>query len=90
MINALNDKERLSAAVVFIFATQLYVYDHCTAIWKVLTQQTRRITTSAATMKNQSGSTGYYPGRLGKPKTLIRTYETAPANRRMPSRSDYE
>lgn len=82
--NALNDKELPVYGDGLYIRDWLYVYDHCTAIWKVLTQA------EPGTIYNVGGNNektnlevvGIILERLGKPKTLIRHVKDRPGHDR--------
>jgi len=82
--NALNDKELPVYGDGLYIRDWLYVYDHCTAIWKVLTQA------EPGTIYNVGGNNektnlevvGIILERLGKPRTLIRHVKDRPGHDR--------
>jgi dTDP-glucose 4,6-dehydratase len=82
--NALNDKELPVYGDGLYVRDWLYVYDHCTAIWKVLTEA------KPGTVYNIGGNNekanlevvGLILERLGKPKTLIRHVKDRPGHDR--------
>lgn len=82
--NALNDKELPMYGDGLYIRDWLYVYDHCTAIWKVLTQA------EPGTIYNVGGNNektnlevvGIILERLGKPRTLIRHVKDRPGHDR--------
>ncbi|HML75336.1 MAG TPA: dTDP-glucose 4,6-dehydratase [Anaerohalosphaeraceae bacterium] len=82
--NALNDKELPVYGDGLYIRDWLYVYDHCTAIWKVLTQA------EPGTIYNVGGNNektnlevvGIILERLGKPETLIRHVKDRPGHDR--------
>ena len=82
--NALHDKELPVYGDGLYIRDWLYVYDHCTAIWKVLTAA------APGTVYNIGGNNektnlavlGLILERLGKPKTLIRHVKDRPGHDR--------
>ena len=82
--NALNDKELPVYGDGLYIRDWLYVYDHCTAIWKVLTEA------APGTIYNIGGNNekanlevvGLILKRLGKPETLIRHVKDRPGHDR--------
>jgi dTDP-glucose 4,6-dehydratase len=82
--NALNDKELPVYGDGLYVRDWLYVYDHCTAIWKVLTEA------KPGTVYNIGGNNekanlevvGLILERLGKPQTLIRHVKDRPGHDR--------
>ena len=82
--NALNDKELPVYGDGLYIRDWLYVYDHCTAIWKVLTEA------KPGTVYNIGGNNektnlevvGLILKRLGKPETLIRHVKDRPGHDR--------
>lgn len=82
--NALNDKELPVYGDGLYVRDWLYVYDHCTAIWKVLTQA------KPGEIYNVGGNNekpnlevvGIILERLGKPKSLIRHVKDRPGHDR--------
>jgi dTDP-glucose 4,6-dehydratase len=82
--NALNDKELPVYGDGLYVRDWLYVYDHCTAIWKVLTQA------KPGDIYNVGGNNektnlevlDIILGRLNKPKTLIRYVKDRPGHDR--------
>jgi dTDP-glucose 4,6-dehydratase len=67
--NALNDKELPVYGDGLYVRDWLYVYDHCTAIWKVLTEAELEVI-------------GTVLGRLDKPESLIRYVKDRPGHDR--------
>jgi dTDP-glucose 4,6-dehydratase len=82
--NALNDKELPVYGDGLYVRDWLYVYDHCTAIWKVLTEA------KPGEIYNIGGNNekpnlevvGIILDRLGKPKSLIRHVKDRPGHDR--------
>jgi len=82
--NALNDKELPVYGDGLYVRDWLYVYDHCTAIWKVLTQA------KSGTIYNVGGNNekanlevvGLILERLGKPESLITHVKDRPGHDR--------
>lgn len=82
--NALNDKELPVYGDGLYVRDWLYVYDHCTAVWKVLTAA------QPGTVYNIGGNNektnlevvGLILERLGKPDTLIRHVKDRPGHDR--------
>jgi dTDP-glucose 4,6-dehydratase len=82
--NALNDKPLPVYGDGLYVRDWLYVYDHCTAIWKALTQA------AAGTVYNIGGNNektnlevvGLILERLGKPKSLITHVKDRPGHDR--------
>jgi dTDP-glucose 4,6-dehydratase len=82
--NALNDKELPVYGDGLYIRDWLYVYDHCTAVWKVLTEA------QPGTVYNIGGNNektnmevvGLILRRLGKPETLIRHVKDRPGHDR--------
>jgi dTDP-glucose 4,6-dehydratase len=82
--NALNDKDLPMYGDGLYIRDWLYVYDHCTAIWKVLTQA------QPGTVYNIGGNNektnlevvGIILQRLGKPQSLIRYVKDRPGHDR--------
>ena len=82
--NALNDRELPVYGDGLYVRDWLYVYDHCTAIWKVLTQA------EAGTIYNIGGNNEktnlevvrLILGRLGKPESLISYVKDRPGHDR--------
>ena len=82
--NALNDKALPMYGDGLYVRDWLYVYDHCTAIWKVLTQA------EAGTIYNIGGNNEktnlevvrLILGRLGKPESLISYVKDRPGHDR--------
>lgn len=82
--NALNEKELPVYGDGLYIRDWLYVYDHCTAIWKVLTEA------APGTIYNIGGNNekanlevvGLILKRLGKPETLIRHVKDRPGHDR--------
>ena len=82
--NALNDKELPVYGDGLYVRDWLYVYDHCTAIWKVLAEA------APGTVYNIGGNNekanlevvGLILERLGKPQTLIRHVKDRPGHDR--------
>jgi dTDP-glucose 4,6-dehydratase len=82
--NALNDKELPVYGDGLYVRDWLYVYDHCTAIWKVLTQaQPGEIyNVGGNNEKTNLEVLDIILGRLNKPKTLIRYVKDRPGHDR--------
>ena len=82
--NALNDKELPIYGDGLYVRDWLYVYDHCTAIWKVLTQapagQTYNI--GGCNEKTNLEVVNLILERLGKPKSLIKHVADRPGHDR--------
>ncbi len=82
--NALSDKDLPMYGDGLYVRDWLYVYDHCTAIWKVLTQA------QPGTIYNVGGNNektnlevvGIILERLGKPKSLIKYVKDRPGHDR--------
>jgi dTDP-glucose 4,6-dehydratase len=82
--NALNDKELPVYGDGLYVRDWLYVYDHCTAVWKVLTEA------QPGTIYNVGGNNektnlevvGLILRRLGKPDSLIRHVKDRPGHDR--------
>jgi dTDP-glucose 4,6-dehydratase len=82
--NALNDKELPVYGDGLYIRDWLYVYDHCTAVWKVLTEA------QPGTVYNIGGNNektnmevvGLILRRLGKPDSLIRHVKDRPGHDR--------
>jgi len=82
--NALNDKELPVYGDGLYVRDWLYVYDHCTAVWKVLTEA------QPGTVYNIGGNNektnlevvGLILERLGKPASLIRHVKDRPGHDR--------
>jgi dTDP-glucose 4,6-dehydratase len=82
--NALNDKELPVYGDGLYVRDWLYVYDHCTAIWKVLTEA------DPGTIYNIGGNNektnlevvGLILERLGKPESLITHVKDRPGHDR--------
>ena len=82
--NALHDKELPVYGDGLYVRDWLYVYDHCTAIWKILTEA------KPGTVYNIGGNNekanlevvGLILERLGKPQTLIRHVKDRPGHDR--------
>ncbi len=82
--NALNDKELPVYGDGLYIRDWLYVYDHCTAVWKVLTEG------KPNTVYNIGGNNektnlevvGLILKRLGKPQSLIRHVKDRPGHDR--------
>jgi dTDP-glucose 4,6-dehydratase len=82
--NALNDKDLPMYGDGLYVRDWLYVYDHCTAIWKVLMQA------QPGTIYNVGGNNektnlevvGIILQRLGKPQSLIRYVKDRPGHDR--------
>ncbi len=82
--NALNDKDLPMYGDGLYIRDWLYVYDHCTAIWKVLTQA------QPGTVYNVGGNNektnlevvGIILQRLGKPASLIKYVKDRPGHDR--------
>jgi dTDP-glucose 4,6-dehydratase len=82
--NALNDKELPVYGDGLYVRDWLYVYDHCTAVWKVLTEA------QPQTIYNVGGNNektnlevvGLILQRLGKPDSLIRHVKDRPGHDR--------
>jgi dTDP-glucose 4,6-dehydratase len=82
--NALNDKELPVYGDGLYIRDWLYVYDHCTAVWKVLTEA------QPGTVYNIGGNNektnmevvGVILRRLGKPDSLIRHVKDRPGHDR--------
>ncbi len=82
--NALNDKELPVYGDGLYIRDWLYVYDHCTAVWKVLTEaQTGQIyNIGGNNEKTNLEVVSIILERLGKPKTLIRHVKDRPGHDR--------
>jgi dTDP-glucose 4,6-dehydratase len=82
--NALNDKPLPVYGDGLHIRDWLYVYDHCTAVWKVLTeappQQTYNI--GGCNEKTNLKLVGLILERLGKPKSLIKHVKDRPGHDR--------
>jgi len=82
--NALNDKDLPIYGDGLYVRDWLYVYDHCTAIWKVLTeappQETYNI--GGCNEKTNLELVGLILERLGKPKSLIKHVKDRPGHDR--------
>ena len=82
--NALKDKELPVYGDGLYVRDWLYVYDHCMAIWKVLTEappnQTYNI--GGCNEKTNLEVIGLILGRLGKPKSLIKHVKDRPGHDR--------
>ena len=82
--NALNDKELPVYGDGLYVRDWLYVYDHCTAVWKVLTeaQPGKLYNIGGYNEKTNLQVVGIILERLGKPKTLIRYVKDRPGHDR--------
>ena len=82
--NALNDKELPVYGDGLNVRDWLYVYDHCTAIWKVLTQaQPGEIyNIGGCNEKTNLEVVGLILNQLNKPKSLIRYVKDRPGHDR--------
>jgi dTDP-glucose 4,6-dehydratase len=82
--NALNDKELPVYGDGLYIRDWLYVYDHCTAIWKVLTEAEpgRLYNIGGHNEKTNLDVVGIILERLGKPKSLIRYVKDRPGHDR--------
>ena len=82
--NALNDKELPVYGDGLNVRDWLYVYDHCTAIWKVLTQaQPGEIyNIGGCNEKTNLEVVGLILNKLNKPKSLIRYVKDRPGHDR--------
>ncbi|MHC4148808.1 MAG: dTDP-glucose 4,6-dehydratase, partial [Planctomycetota bacterium] len=82
--NALNDKELPVYGDGLYVRDWLYVYDHCSAVWKVLTEappgQTYNI--GGCNEKTNLEVIGLILERLGKPKSLIKHVADRPGHDR--------
>jgi len=82
--NALNDKELPVYGDGMQVRDWLYVYDHCTAVWKVLTeaQPGETYNIGGCNEKTNIEVVGLILNRLGKSKTLIRHVTDRPGHDR--------
>ena len=82
--NALNDKELPVYGDGLYIRDWLYVYDHCTAVWKVLTeaQPGQIYNIGGNNEKTNLEVVSIILERLGKPKTLIRHVKDRPGHDR--------
>ena len=82
--NALHDKELPVYGDGLYVRDWLYVYDHCTAIWKVLTQAAPGVIYNIGgnNEKNNLEVVGLILERLKKPKALIRHVKDRPGHDR--------
>ena len=82
--NALNDKELPVYGDGLYVRDWLYVYDHCTAVWKVLTQARpgEIYNIGGCNEKTNLDVIDAILNRLGKPKTLIRHVTDRPGHDR--------
>jgi len=82
--NALNDNELPVYGDGLYVRDWLYVYDHCTAIWKVLTegQPGETYNIGGCNEKTNLEVVGLILDRLGKPKSLIKHVKDRPGHDR--------
>jgi dTDP-glucose 4,6-dehydratase len=82
--NALNDKELPMYGDGLYVRDWLYVYDHCTAIWKVLTEAEpgRIYNVGGNNEKTNLEVVGLILDRLGKDKSLIKYVKDRPGHDR--------
>ncbi|MHC5182123.1 MAG: dTDP-glucose 4,6-dehydratase [Planctomycetota bacterium] len=82
--NALNDKELPVYGDGLYVRDWLFVYDHCTAIWKVLTEAEPGTTYNVGgnNEKTNLEVIGTVLGRLDKPESLIRYVKDRPGHDR--------
>ncbi|MHC4423874.1 MAG: dTDP-glucose 4,6-dehydratase, partial [Planctomycetota bacterium] len=82
--NALNDKELPVYGDGLYVRDWLYVYDHCTAVWKVLTEAPAGETYNigGCNEKTNLEVIGLILARLGKPKSLIKHVTDRPGHDR--------
>lgn len=82
--NALNDKDLPIYGDGLYVRDWLYVYDHCTAIWKVLTEAPPQETYNIGGCNEKANLelVGLILERLGKPKSLIKHVKDRPGHDR--------
>jgi dTDP-glucose 4,6-dehydratase len=82
--NALNDKELPVYGDGLQIRDWLYVYDHCTAVWKVLTEAPAGeiYNIGGCNEKTNLAVVELVLGRLGKPKSLIKHVTDRPGHDR--------
>jgi len=82
--NALNDKDLPIYGDGLYVRDWLYVYDHCTAVWKVLTEAPPQETYNIGGCNEMTNLelVGLILERLGKPKSLIKHVKDRPGHDR--------
>jgi len=82
--NALNDKELPIYGDGLYVRDWLYVYDHCTSVWKVLTdgKDNQIYNIGGCNEKTNLEVVGIILERLGKPKSLIKHVKDRPGHDR--------
>ncbi len=82
--NALNDKELPIYGDGLYVRDWLYVYDHCTAVWQVLTKAPagQIYNIGGCNEKTNMEVVGLILGRLGKPESLIKHVTDRPGHDR--------